>query len=244
MKEFNLIRILGKYIKYAYYEIAGMIVIHCIGDSHAGFFNYYRENKIFDRTAFKVFAVGGATALGITNTHSTSKARELFNRYLKFVRKKHTILISLGEVDCDYLLWMKAKREKTSVLHQFNIAVKRYEEFISELNDRGYKNIIIYSVPLPTIKKSEKKGFVSDLRKDAKIGIRDRTKLTIKFNKTINNYCKRKKLGFLNIYDKILNRKTGLIDKKYINPDRLDHHLYTSKVEPLITKELKMYGYK
>lgn len=244
MKEYNFIRILGRFIKFAYYDIAGIEVIHCIGDSHAGTFNYYRVNKIFYRTVFKVFAVSGATALGITNIHSTSKARELFNRYLKFVRKNHTLLISLGEVDCDFLLWLKAKRDKTTVSFQFDIAIKRYEEFIEDLIDSGYKNIIIYSVPLPTIKKSQKKGFVSDLRKDAKIGIRERTSITIKFNKTIKTYCQRSGIRFLSIYDKILNTKTGVINRKYINPDRLDHHLYISAVEPLITKELKIFGYK
>jgi len=244
MKEFNTFRIVGKYVKYLIYDLTGISVIHCIGDSHAGVFNYYRSHRVFNNTVFKVFSIGGATASGINNYNSETNARRYFDRYLKCTKKNHTLLFSLGEVDCDYVLWMKFKKDHTSIDYQLYNAVNNYIKFLDHIKHIGYENIIVYSVPYPTIKKNESHSLVSKIRKNANIGIKKRTDLTIKFNHLIKKYCKNYGITYLDIARTLLNVKTGLIDDKYINPDMLDHHLYEKEIIPLITKYLNKLGYK
>lgn len=244
IREFLPLRIVGKYIKYIYYYLFDIKVIHCVGDSHTEIFNYYRENRIFKYTVFKVFSVSGATALGINNFNSVTKSRLLIDEYLKYVLKNHTLSFCLGEVDCGYLIWERAKRRKTSINYQLTEAIKNYKNFLSKIHKRGFKNIIVYSIPLPTVKNVEGEGLVSKLRKNVKVCFRKRTDITIKFNNLLENYCINKNFIFLNISSSILNNKTKLIDRKYINPNRLDHHLYNKNVIPIITKDLNKIGYK
>lgn len=242
VKEYGWVRLLFRKIKYLYYDLFSIRCVHAIGDSHAGIFNYYRENNCFKNTRFKVYSIGGATALGIKNIKSKTKARTLFESYIGNINKNHHLLISLGEVDCDYLIWLKAKRDNASVDTIFKSAIKNYMEFIMRINFYGIQNIIVYSVPLPTIKKAQSKGLISDIRADAEISLRKRTELTKRFNNEMRRFCEKSNIKYLDIEKYLINKKTGLLDKKYLNPNRLDHHLYDMAVIPHITRELTGFG--
>ncbi|PQP35845.1 hypothetical protein C6A37_00430 [Desulfobacteraceae bacterium SEEP-SAG9] len=221
----------------------GAKTIHCIGDSHTSVFVYLSKNRILKNTRMNFCIVQGATVSGIPNPGSKTQAGPIFESYLKNVPNKDYILLCLGEVDASYVIWYRSKKYGDHVDSQFKRAVNNYYNLLSKLLTKGHKHIIVCSVALPTVKDGQVVGPITALRNKVSANIRERTNLTIRFNRKLREYCRSHKIIFLDLEKKTLNKSTMLIDDRFLNPDQNDHHLYEPVLANYVVQEFKENGF-
>ncbi|WP_201766594.1 SGNH/GDSL hydrolase family protein [Picosynechococcus sp. NKBG15041c] len=140
---------------------------------------------------FNVVSVGGATASGLENPNSITQAFSIFKTNLENSKAK-IVIVLLGEVDTGFVIWYRSEKYNTKVEEMLDKALKNYQDFLLFLSKRY--QVICLSTPLPTIKDGQNHGQVANLRKDIKASQRDKTQLTIQFNKSMKRFCFQKKL--------------------------------------------------
>lgn len=224
-------------------EFLGAKTIHCLGDSHVNGFGYISREYIWLRSIFRVLKVDGATAYGLANPNSQTNALMIFREYQRSVRSEDDILFCLGEVDCGFLMWYRATKYQTSVIEQFNLSIMNYLNFLDDISEGRRGNILVYSVPLPTIKDGQDWGEVANKRREVQASMKDRTDITLSYNAKLREHCKSSGYLFLDIQRYILDSNTGLIRESFINKNPLDHHISLEEVGPLLRAELKKVGY-
>ena len=75
-------------------------------------------------------------------------------------------------------------------------------------------------------------------RKEINVSQEDRTKLTIEFNKKVEQFCKEEGVSCLNL-DSISIGDDGLVLKELKNSNPLDHHYDSNAHAKLIAVQLK-----
>ncbi|MEC4891521.1 MAG: hypothetical protein SAL07_24120 [Oscillatoria sp. PMC 1051.18] len=224
-------------------KITGSKVIHCLGDSHIKIFEYISRENFWFHTRFKFSLVQGGTAMGLGHPKSKTQAIKVFSEYLQKVPKNDWLLFCLGEVDCGFVIWYRAEKYGVSVEEQFEYSLENYLNFLDELDKQGFKNIIISSVPLPTIIDDQDWGEVAKLRRSIKTSLQQRTALTRQYNRHLQNYCEKRDWFFLDFESEILDPETGTVAHQYRHPNPLDHHLNAETVAPIIIHKIKQLGY-
>ncbi len=224
-------------------RLIGAPTIHCMGDSHLGSFEYIDRKNFFRKTRFRFCIVQGATAMGIPNPASKTQAGPIFNEYLKKVSLEDHILTCMGEVDCGFVIWYRSKKYNEPISKQFSLAMSNYTDFLNRLRQEGRRNIIVCSAPLPTIKDGENWGEVASLRNEVKATLRERTDITLAFNCNLREYCCKNSITFLDFEKKIINARTNLIDDRFLNPNKLDHHINPEAMAEVISSELRNLGF-
>ena len=101
----------------------------------------------------KIKVVHGATASGLSNPNSKTKAIVNFKYYIKKeVKKNDYVLFQLGEVDCGFTIWFRSIKHNISIEEQTDLAINNYTSLINETKNFTKNKIIICSAVLPTIK--------------------------------------------------------------------------------------------
>ena len=207
-----------------------------IGDSHVLVFKHYNFKLHFPFKYFEVVSVGGATASGLENPNSKTQAYKIFNKALQH-KQYNKIIIMLGEVDTGFVIWYRAKKYNENVERMLIDAVNKYTKFIKKAS--SFANTIVISTPLPTIDDNSV-GEVVNARKEVDVFQYERTKLTIKFNKLVEDFCKKNNIKYLNLDMQSLG-ENGLVKKQLKNKNPADHHYDTKEYSKLIIKNLKKY---
>lgn len=205
-----------------------------LGDSHATVFSHPLFKLYFPSIYFDKSIVIGATISGIENPNSKTDAFNLFNKKITNNYKK--IIVLLGEVDLSFVLWYQAEKYNTNITEVFNGAVDKYKRFIEIKSKKA--PIIIISAPLPTISDNNDWGQIANLRKEINTSQLDRTDLTLKFNKLIEEYCNKNNHDYINLDLKSIN-DNGLIRSDLLSKDKNNHHYNKYNYAKLIIKELK-----
>lgn len=218
-------------------------VIHCLGDSHVSSYEYVSRSKSLESTLFRFCVVQGATATGLPNPASQTMAGPIFQEYLKKVPLSDYVLTCLGEVDCGFVIWYRSRKYGERVEEQFEKAINNYTAMIVRMIAEGRK-VIVSSTPLPTIKDGQDWGEVASLRREVQATLKERTNLTISFNNKMMAFCSERNLSYINMQSFMLNKETGLIDDRFVNPNIFDHHLNPEPVGEIIVKELRRLGFK
>ena len=231
----NLFNVLGR-LFVLFMDFFSLQKILVLGDSHVKIFIYPLMKLYFPLTKFEVVSVGGATASGLENPNSKTQAYKIFSEKLQSKKKYDKIIIMLGEVDTGFVIWYRAKKYGKAVKEMFNMAVKKYTNFINKA--ANYGELIVISTPLPTIGDDNNWGEVANLRKEVKVTQIERTKLTIEFNKEIELFCKKNNIVFLNLDNESLG-PDGLVKKELLNKNKFDHHYNKSSYAKLINLHLK-----
>lgn len=189
----------------------------------------------------KFCIVQGATNMGLANPHSQTQAMPIFLDYLKSVAPKDRVLFCLGEVDCGFVIWYRAEKYETSIIEQFEQSLDNYFALIKTyLNRVPPENIIISSVPLPTIGDHQLvKGEVANKRLGINANQITRTQLTSQYNLELKNFCEFYAIHFLDCEQETIDSKTGVVSTAFLNPNPLDHHLDPAKTAPLIVERLQ-----
>jgi hypothetical protein len=110
--------------------------------------------------------------------------------------------------------------------------------------DRGYRRIIVCSVPLPTISDDAPRGEIAHARRAVSASLADRTKLTHRYNMGLRTYCSERGISFLHFEDELLDDRSGVIDHRFLNRDPLDHHLEPSALAPVLVEKLRCAGFR
>jgi hypothetical protein len=212
--------------------------VYVFGDSHTEVFEYLnvkRKVKIF----FDITWVGGATALGLRNPNSKTNALKTFkSKILKIKSKDRPMIFQLGEVDTGFVMWYRAMKYEEKIEVQLEDTIKVYFEFLDWTKDLGFKDIIVVSSPLPTIKDNQEWGEVANLRKAVKASQVERTNLTFEYNNRLKEECVKRGFTFLDCDEHLTNKQTSLIDNKFLNKDVNNHHLDLNEYSNIIKEQL------
>jgi len=239
------VRIIAKWLKIKWVcTTIDEPIFHVIGDSHAFVFRYINENKMLEKYAY-LFTVIGATVQGVVNPNSKTNASRLFKRYIFWnVKRTDYLGIMLGEVDCGFVIWYRAKKYGISIEEQFNFTCLQYNSFLSYLKSRGYVNVCLFSVPLPSIKDGEKHSSELNMRNQIPVSQKERTELTLRFNKELKKMADVYHYTFINFSDDTICHETQLMDDKFRHKKITDHHMddkeFAQVLVPYLTKWLRL----
>lgn len=242
----NIIKIL-KYVKKRFRELLFSIWYLCtrsdrilvIGDSHADVFDQWCMRSRFPKTNFLLGNVQGATVSGLENPSSKTQAKRIFLKILD-EKKYNRVIIQIGEVDTGFVIWYRASKYGVDVNEMYELAVKNYKQLIEEALLRG--EVIVISTPLPTIADDNQWGEVANARKEVKASQVERTKLTLDFNREIEEFCLSQQVGYISLDQESLG-ENGVVNNKLKNRNPRDHHYsheeYTEILAPKLTEILK-----
>nr|WP_321410883.1 hypothetical protein [uncultured Carboxylicivirga sp.] len=209
---------------------------YVFGDSHTEVFDFLNKRKSFPLKRYNVTLVGGATAQGMRNPNSKTNALKIFKEKISKLPIESKLIFQLGEVDTGFVIWYRAQKYNESVSSQLYESIDHYINFINNLITKGFRKIILVSAPLPTIKDNQDWGEIANLRKEISATQIDRTKLTIQYNLLLEKCCKEIGIRFINLDNHLLNPDTGIIKDKFLNKDKLNHHLDIKEYSALLQK--------
>jgi len=208
------------------------------GDSHIRYFKYcHLHNMLPSGNDYIIQEVGGATAQGMVNPNSKTKAMPRFKKVFDET-KPDCLVMQLGEVDCGFVIWYRKEKYNISIEEQMNISLTNYMEYLSYCKQKVDK-IIVSNVTLPSIPDGsyDKKFPVANARKDVKANLVERTKLTFDYNNRLENLCIKEGFEFLN-YNNLLINSDGVLDKRFFNRNKYDHHLDNASIAPILSAAL------
>jgi len=191
-----------------------------LGDSHSKVF----ENKNIKKYNFTVVSSVGASAQGLLNIKSKTNSLKNILDFFKNTNKNFdTVVLYFGEVDCNATIWYYKEKYNQTLDESVTRTISNYNTFIQRYIKTKFvkSNIILFSPTLPTVQD----GYTNKgkLRKHIDVPLKERTDLTLKFEKYLSNL----EFPLLSINDILLDRNTGVIDRRYVhNP--ADHHLKSS----------------
>lgn len=217
--------------------------LHCLGDSHVKVFKHMDRQYFWMKTRFQTCIVYGATATGLDNPNSQTKAYSIYRAYLEKLPVTDHLLFCLGEVDCGFVIWYRAQKYGDSVNRQMELALFNYIQLINDCRRMGFEHITLCSVPLPTILDNQDWGDIANQRKEVKATIRERTNLTVQFNRKIREFCRTYHYHFLDFEKDTLDPNTGIVRESFRNADRTNHHLSRKELSEVIVPKLKELGY-
>ncbi|MES2659686.1 MAG: SGNH/GDSL hydrolase family protein [Verrucomicrobiota bacterium] len=207
-----------------------------LGDSHTSIFKQKDICRSFPKSFFNVINVGGATASGLANPNSKTQAYQRFREALADTVAKR-IIVMLGEVDTGFIIWYRASKYNEPVEQVMEKAVETYTGFLLEIQSRP-ASVICVSTPLPTIQDGTAWGEVATARKEVTASQVDRTALTLRFNKQVEEFCESHGIAFINLDEKSLG-PDGTVDPGLLNSNPNDHHYEPDAYAKILLDPLK-----
>jgi hypothetical protein len=219
-------------------RLTGHQLVTVLGDSHAKVFRELHHGHVVPRTWFHVVVVPGATALGIANPNSKTDARKRYRAALRRVPAERRTLVMLGEVDADFLVWLRAETNGTTVEHELEVSLLRYQGFLTELQAAGRRRLGIISVVPPTIEDYTAWAGLNNARRSVSAGIAERTALTRTYNARMRAWAADHGCAFLDLDLAAIDNDTGLVRDGLRNSDPSNHHLDRPAFVALLRHEL------
>lgn len=212
-----------------------------LSDSHGGVFEYMHDRGMLSPHIVNAEIVGGATAYGLQNDSSTTKAFAKFQNALKRFSDYDTILIQLGEVDSAFVLWKKAQTTK-SPQELASLSLPGYKRLLDEIFT-NYKNkrVVVTGAVLPTLKDSQSAPKDAALRDEISVSLVDRTKLVLALNEELKKLAASYGYDYLDITSESLDEESGVIKEEFVVLEKPDHHHDFKKSAPLWELKLKEY---
>jgi hypothetical protein len=188
------------------------------------------------------FAIGGATASGIQNPVSQTMAREIFLARLALAPRWQDVLLGLGEVDCGFVIWHRARSRGVSVAEQLEGTIDKYCSFIAEILDSGFRSVSVLSATLPTVVRyDEARGNPGlKLRSAIEVPLQDRTVLTHEYNRALSERCQELGATFFDTTPAQLDPDTGMVSGDLRLAD--DPHLEPQAYAQILAKTLNGLG--
>lgn len=201
-----------------------------LGDSHLEALEFAANLNILDVGSSHFSIVPGATVIGLRNPNSLTDAISIFRFSLMTQPPDSHVLIHLGEVDCGFVIWWRAKKYGESIERQFRESIDAYRQFLVEIMEMGFSKLCIAGASLPTIRDEVDMSDVANKRAEISIGIKQRTELTLRYNQALIELAKNFGISYFDISDVVLDKSSNLIHDFFRNPDASDHHLDRQKV--------------
>jgi hypothetical protein len=194
-----------------------------LGDSHSRVFHSRILRSSLKRHFFNVLNIGGATASGLDNPMSKTKAYSLFSSALQQT-KANKVILMLGEVDTGYVIWYRAKKYNEEVGSMLERTVTTYQGFVEKVAHSGFSPVCV-STALPTIKDTAPRGEVAKARAIITASQKERTELTLEFNRQVARFCEELGAAFIDLDPQSLG-PDGLVKPELLNPDPSNHHYH------------------
>ncbi|MCU1486935.1 MAG: hypothetical protein JWN67_3681 [Actinomycetia bacterium] len=220
----------------------GRRVLHCLGDSHAEIFIAIAADGLLRDTDLDVTVVSGATALGLSNPNSRTQALVIFERKLRRLPRHGTVLLSLGEVDCGFLLWYQDERGIASTDEGFERSLANYTAFLAESLRRGF-SLIVMSVPQPSIEDYATWAETTNVRREVHADLDARVAVTRRYNERLRVWCRENGVPMLDFEDDVLDEDSRL-RPEYRSSDLEDHHYDQTTFSHLVAAKLVELGYR
>ncbi len=205
-----------------------------LGDSHTPVFNHPLFKEKFPNLFFNVLTVIGATASGLENPNSTTKAYPVFREAVRQTTAKQ-VIIMLGEVDTGFVIWYRAQKYQESVAAMMDKAVASYSKFLAEL--RQHFEVVCISTPLPTIQDGNDWGDIANARREVTASQVERTALTLEFNRIMQGFCAQNDIRYI-MLDGLSLGKHGIVKAELLNSDSNNHHYDPEQYSRLLVEGL------
>lgn len=196
-----------------------------LGDSHLAYFRSAAQSKRFGPRVVQFCEVGGATAVGLRNPNSKTNALGVFRHVLTIARPGSIIVIQLGEVDCGFVIWYRAEKYGEGIESQMDESIASYFAFVDEAIELGFQRIIVTGATLPTIRDGQDWGGIANLRREVTATLRERTELTLAYNRELERNAEQRSLLYVDITADVLDPVTGVVRDEFRNADSRNHHL-------------------
>ncbi len=216
-------------------------IIHAYGDSHARVFAKIKNLDLLSRTLLTSCVIDGATALGMANPNSNTNAMPIFKHNLSKTSKGSNILFHLGEVDCGFLVWVRAKNN-SSVALEMDKSLNSYTKFMENYLDT--MRVHVSSVPFPSIRDYSSWGGLDNARREVSATIEERTGLTREYNNRLRDWANKVGAVFVDTEPLLIDETTGLLKDDFINLDPFDHHYDPEIYANIIVKALNQLGFR
>lgn len=205
-----------------------------LGDSHIPVFTHPLFKEKFPNLFFNVLTVIGATASGLENPNSKTKAYPAFRKAIKQSTAKQ-VIIMLGEVDTGFVIWYRAQKYQESVAAMMDKAITSYSRFLAELKMRF--EVVCISTPLPTIQDNNDWGDIANARREVTASQVERTALTLEFNRTMQLFCEQNSIRYI-MLDALSLGEHGIVKADLLNNDSNNHHYDPDQYSRLLAEEL------
>ena len=202
--------------------------LHFLGDSHLRVPRAAYEAGLFGKTPCVFELVRGATAVGLRHPTSKTQALVQYRSSLLPYRRGVIPIFHIGEVDCGFVIWLRAQRRGESVDAQLLASISAYRAFLREIKAAGYCPIAT-SATLPTLQDGALEGEISLLRAKVKASYRERTDLTLRYNEMLRAGCVEDGIDYLDFTPDFIDTETRLLNEWFRHPDRNDHHLHPER---------------
>lgn len=195
-----------------------------LGDSHI---------DIYKPFATTLCLVGGASAYGLHNKESITKALTIFTNFLT-PQSPDYVISMLGEVDCNSIAWTLSQGDK-SWEGIIDTSITRYINFIKQFRFK----FIISSAPLSPVERFDKLPFLTPTspRRSVKWDRSKRAQVVNYFNSKMKKLCIMNNIYFLD-FTKETTNDSGLLNMNYAISHK-DVHLDRLKMKPILTTKLK-----
>lgn len=205
-----------------------------LGDSHTPIFHHPLFRQAFPTLTFEVVTVIGATASGLENPNTKTQAYPIFKKALTYT-SADTVIVMLGEVDTGFVIWYRAQKYQESVAAMAERAISSYSKFLLEVAAQA--RVICISTPLPTIQDGNDWGEIANARREVTATQRERTDLTLQFNRQMQTFCDTHGICHVMLDDASLG-PNGLVKEALMNRNANDHHYAPDVYAGLLTERL------
>lgn len=193
-------------------------VIHCIGDSHAGFFT--GRDSIFPDNSearplpcFKVYHLGPALAYNLPEPNTTTGAREKLWALLDDeVPAGGWVMTVFGEIDCRAHLLRQAEKQSRPIQAVTAACAERYFTVVREIRERGFQVMVYNAIPSLPEKSSWAEGREDEF--PAYGSQQERNEAIRFFNGKLRELCDAESVPFLENYDLLVDAN-GKPQSKY-----------------------------
>jgi len=212
------------------------------GDSHARIYITEGAAQLQNDIKFDVHHIGGATAQGAVNPNSKTQALNLYRETLENKKNNNNRIslfdyfaIMLGEVDCGFVIWYRAKKYNETIQQQIMLAVNNLEEFLKKDVERYFSNnkIVVIGAPLPTIKDNTDRRFLQGARKEVDASLRERIDCTFEYNKQLAIMAKKNNYHYFDISNETFDQENYCVFPQFLSKDPRDHHFDGPSVAPI-----------
>ncbi len=214
-------------------------ILSFLGDSHLRPVEAAISAGLFASYECRSEQVGGATAVGLRHPTSKTQALVLFRERLAPFDPNVIPIFQLGEVDCGFVIWVRARRYGESVNEQLAASLEAYAGFLRETHTQGYHDLVVTSATLPTIRDNQLDGEVALLRAEVRASHRERTDLTLDYNNRLKEICSTEGLRFADLTSDLIAPATMLLHDRFRHPDPKDHHLNPETAGPVWARRVR-----
>jgi hypothetical protein len=210
-----------------------------LGDSHAGVFEYIFDRDLLAPHVVNCEIVGGATACGLNNDRSLTGAFTIYQRSLQRFADFDVVVVMLGEVDCSFALWNRARHRGESVLEQIPRAIQGIERLLDwGSSQNGRLRFVLAGSILPTVK-DDQIDQQYEARRSLRVPQSERTALVLAYNEALNGLATRRGLSYIDITAATRDPVSGLVRDDFLVRDAVDIHQSQPATAGLWVREIR-----